>query len=531
MKEIQLNLTLENYAVASNFLEKELINNGISKEIIFETLLVFEALYNRIIEQGCSKNSVIEISKKNRLGDLSITIGFEGKMFIPQDTTEAEITPEDKIMRAYEDKLSYTYHSSYNIIELTVKRGQSKTLLYCLLGFVVAIIVYSILNAVLDAASKESLLTQVVAPIEQLYTKAMLMVGAPMTFFSLIKNLMDTYIVAERSSIARKLQSKTIITSIIAIILGVLAFTTFAIVFKNASSYFNFELAIGQQTFAQILDSIVPADIFEPFSVISPFPIIVLAILTAYSLCSVGKHFKGIKNATDACYTFFSKMLNIVMYALPVFCFVSFLYILLDEGWLSLIRVVAFIFMAIVGIIFIFIFYFIRLKIGKVDVKKFISKLWPVARENFKINSAIDAASYNTRYCVKNYGFDRKRLEESLPILAQTNLDGNCVFLMLAGCSVMFFGGADVTITKFIGMGIIIFFLSLGAPNQPGSILIGMLIILSYLTTTDLVCIAIYLEVLLGSMQNIVNVMGDLVTVAIEEAKYKSQNIVTNKTS
>ena len=531
MKEIKLDLTLENYATASEFLEQELKNNNISQEIIFETLLVFEALYNRIIDQGCSKNSVIEISKKNRMGDLSITIGFEGKMFIPQDTMTSDATPEDKIMRAYEDKLSYTYHSSYNIIELTVKRGQRKALIYCLIGFVSAIVVYTILNLILDAATQESLLTQIVAPIEQLYSKAMLMVGAPMTFFSLIKNLMDTYIVAERSSIARKLQSKTIVTSIIAIVLGVLAFASFALIFKNVSKYFNYELVIGQQSFAQIIDSIVPADIFEPFSVISPFPIIVLAILTSYSLCSVGKHFKGIKKATDACYTFFSKMLNIVMYALPVFCFVSFLYILLDEGWFSLIRVASFIIMAVAGIILILIFYLVRLIIGKVDIKHFAKKLWPVIRENFRINSAIDAASYNTRYCVKNYGFDRKRLEESLPILAQTNLDGNCVFLMLAGCSVMFFGGGDVTIFKFFGMGIIIFFLSLGAPNQPGSILIGMLIILSYVTTTDMVCIAIYLEVLLGSMQNIVNVLGDLVTVAIEEARYKSQKQVVNKIS
>lgn len=530
MKEIQIDLDFNNYAVASNFLEKELKKNNISQEIIFETLLVFEALYNRIIEQGCSKDSVIEISKKNRLGDLSVTIGFEGKMFIPQETNDGILTPEDKIMKAYEDKLSYTYHSSYNIIELTVKRGHRKALIYCLIGFLAAIVTYSILQFVLSANEMQNLLNNFVIPVEQIFSKAMLMVGAPMTFFSLVKNIMDTYIVSERSSLARKLQQKTIITSIISIFIAVLTITFFVIISPGTKIIFN-GIMIGTQRFADIIGGIVPANIFEPFTVISPFPIIVIAILTSYALCSVGRHFKGIKRASDACYTFFSKMLNIVMYALPFFCFVSFLDILLDGGYYSLLSLVEYIGIVIIGLVFILIYYFIRLLIGKVDIKEFLKKLWPLIKENFRINSAIDAASFNTRYCVKNYKYDRKRLEDSLPILAQTNLDGNCLILMLTGCSVMLLGGVDITLSKLIGLGIIVLFLSLGAPNQPGSILIGMLIILSYLTTNDLVCMAIYLEVLFGSVQNIINVLGDIVTVAIQETKFRAQENFAHKNS
>lgn len=530
MKEIQVNLNLENYAIASSFLEKELKNNGISQEIVFETLLVFEALYNRIIEQGCSKNSTIEISKKNRLGDLRITIGFEGKMFIPQETVDGELSPEDKIMKAYEDKLSYTYHSSYNIIDLTVKRGQRKALIYCLIGFLAAIALYSILRFVLSAHEMQNLLDNVVIPVEQIFSKAMLMVGAPMTFFSLVKNIMDTYIVAERSSLARKLQQKTIITSIISIFIAVATVALFVIISPGTRIIYN-GIVVGTQRLADIIGEIVPANIFEPFTVISPFPIIVIAILTSYALCSVGRHFKGIKRATDACYTFFSKMLNIVMYALPFFCFVSFLDILLEDGYSSLLNLVEYICVVIIGLILILVYYFIRLIVGKVNIKEFLKKLWPLIKENFRINSAIDAASYNTRYCVKNYRYDRKHLEDSLPILAQTNLDGNCLILMIMGCSVMLLGGMEITLSKFIGLGIIVLFLSLGAPNQPGSILIGMLIILSYLTTNDLVSMAIYMEVLFGSVQNIINVLGDIVTVAIQETRFMEQENFAHKNS
>ena len=64
---------------------------------------------------------------------------------------------------------------------------------------------------------------------------------------------------------------------------------------------------------------------------------------------------------------------------------------------------------------------------------------------------------------------------------------------------------------------IMVVFLSLGAPNQPGSVLIGTLIIALYLKADVLIPTAIYLEVFFGAIQNLINVTGDMVTVAIEE--------------
>lgn len=64
---------------------------------------------------------------------------------------------------------------------------------------------------------------------------------------------------------------------------------------------------------------------------------------------------------------------------------------------------------------------------------------------------------------------------------------------------------------------IMVVFLSFGAPNQPGSILIGTLIIALFLKADELIPTAVYLEVFFGAIQNLINVTGDLVTVAIEE--------------
>ena len=50
--------------------------------------------------------------------------------------------------------------------------------------------------------------------------------------------------------------------------------------------------------------------------------------------------------------------------------------------------------------------------------------------------------------------------------------------------------------------------------------MIGMLIITFYLKADELISIAIFAEVFFGSIQNIINVLGDIVTVAIDEQKH-----------
>ena len=63
----------------------------------------------------------------------------------------------------------------------------------------------------------------------------------------------------------------------------------------------------------------------------------------------------------------------------------------------------------------------------------------------------------------------------------------------------------------------LVLFLSLGTPNQPGSILIGILIILLYLDSFELLSLAICMEVFFGGIQNIINVIGNIVLAAIED--------------
>ena len=162
-------------------------------------------------------------------------------------------------------------------------------------------------------------------------------------------------------------------------------------------------------------------------------------------------------------------------------------------------------------------FYLIRLLIAGVKLRPFLQHLPGLLKENYKIGSVIDAVPFNIRYCEKHYGMDRRRITDKFTILAQINLDGNCYLIMLMGMIFMFMMVSTASWFHIVVMAIMVIFLSLGAPNQPGSILIGTLIIALYLKADVLIPTAVYLEVFLGAIQNLINVTGDIVTVAVEE--------------
>ena len=107
--------------------------------------------------------------------------------------------------------------------------------------------------------------------------------------------------------------------------------------------------------------------------------------------------------------------------------------------------------------------------------------------------------------------------------MAQTNLDGNCYVLMFISVTFIAFAGNTNSWLSVVVIGIIVLFLSSGSPNKPGSILIGMLIISTYLASKANIQMALCFELFCGSLQNIVNVISGVVAVT-ESASEEERN-------
>ena len=506
----------EDFEDAHSFVEGLLIRKDVNDEIANEALIVFEALFQKLIDSDLAENTELNVTWAKKLGGFSIRVEFEGKPF--DLYADGEDSIESKIIRGFDDKLDCSYRAGYNVITISVSRNYRRRLFACAIGALLAIAAYIPLHFLVDDAGRSELLEGYVVPIETAYANIALMVGAPMTFFSLLKNLTDTYVVSQRNSGLRKFQARTIATSVTAILIAIAASFLWEIPFAGfAGTESTYGGSGFDHSFASVITSSAPSSIFTPFESISPIPLMLVALIVTYALCSAGKHFDVLRQAMEACYTLFSRMLYVVMAALPAFCFLAFMEVLLIDAFWSFPVILGYFVILYASSLLLFASYAVRLRAHGIKVIPFVRKLIPLIRENLKISSTIDAAPYNIRYCTRAYGMDRKRLERSLPLLAQINLDGNCFLIMLIALVFMFMTGIGFAWFDIVVLGVLVVLLSLGAPNQPGSILIGTLIVTAYLHSYDLVCVAIYLEAFAGTAQYMINVIGDIVMVAIEE--------------
>ena len=535
MNKHELCTQLENFDVIHDHVIRLLKLANIDDASQSETVLVFEALYNDMIARGIPKDTPITVWKSGYFGSVNIRIQFKGKLYVPSSGADAAISVEQRIMTTFGDRIEQRYHDGSNYLTLVAKRSSPMGARNIAITAALAVIAFLVITSIFDSSEQQETIREGMFQLEMLFTKAMLSIGAPVTFFSLLRNLTNMYILREGDSLMRTIQVRALVSSAISVVLAIGA--AIAVQFPMRLIYFGGTVKLGdilpgtldvnvEVSLREMFQSIVSSNIFEPFETFSPFPIIVIAILASYALCSAGNYFEGIKQVVDGCYVLFSKMLTVVMYMLPFFFFTALIEGMLREGPGAVLYALGMTVCVPVCMILLVLFYAVRLGIKGIRPFPFIKKMGSMLKENMIINSTIEAVPFNTRYCITKYGFDRKRSERVLPLLAQINLNGNCFIITLIALMLMFTTGSGISWLDVAMVGLVIFFLSLGAPNQPGSILIGLIVIFSYMNALDIIALAIYSEAIFGSLLSAANAAGDIVTVAItdklEEAPHKA---------
>ncbi len=519
MKSAEIKNPAKDYGAARSLVESFLNKSRVSDAIVYETMLIFEAVCYRIFEQEAGNKPAVTVTGRKRFRGISIILNYEGGMFIAESDTPGEPTPEDRIFNAYADRIDYSYRSHFNSIRIQARRSYVGASVAYLVAILLAFVVFAVLRMVTGGESDEILREKLFFPLETLFANGMLMIGAPVTFLSLLKHLTDTYILSERDSGIRKITRQTLVSSLICVLLAVATCKFLNVVtspFKRLLEGYgklNIHMELGS-----FIRGLMPSDIFTPFQTISPFPLILLAALVTYAFCSVGKYFDKMMDAIDVCYALFARMLTIVMVMLPFFTFCATMDVLLVNNTADVLLFFSkFIVLIIISMIVPMIYYSLRLAVRGISIWEFFKRSSPYLRENFKIASVIDAVPYNIRYCMRNYGLDRKKLETNMPVLAQVNLDGNCYMLTLISLILVTFSSPGTSLWEMLLIAMLVFVLSLGAPNQPGSCIIGILIILHYVQAYTFIPFAIFAEVFFGALLNLMNVTGDIITEVVNE--------------
>ena len=521
MNYIVIPASVEGLQPAVDFIKETLDEHKVRSNLREETILIFEELFTDIIDNGSVEGSTLRISLKKSFGRIMFLINFYGERFLIDLEQGDEMDPHTAILRAYEDRFTFNYRRRANTITINAmeNHGFLSRVLICTVAVLAS---YFVLIELFSPEALMNIRSYFLTPLIDSYLSAGIMVSAPVTFFSLVKNISDVNVTLDgRKSIKRTFLSVgaiSIVGIVVAFIFVYAANTFTGSIINHSGLVSTKEIAGELPPLYESIKSLVPSDIVEAFTVMNPGPLIFMGLITAISICSMDKHFKMIKDINDALCSLFCKMLLIIMWFMPAFAVLSVLSLMIKTGPKLVSLLLYFIILSVLSVTVLFSSKLIALKAKGVKLLPFLKKCIPVMRENFNFNSSIDAVPYNSRFCNSSLKVKKSIIDLELPILAQVSLCGNCLLITLLSIITAECFGISLSAEQMIIVAFIAFALSIGAPNQPGSFFVGMTIIFSYfqLPVGDM-AIIIVIEALVGRFATFLNTMSDIITVYSHE--------------
>ena len=521
MKSIVVEPKSDQFEKCRQFLTERLSASGVPGGILDENIMVFEELYSLIIRENI-KNKALSVGVVRNYKGVTIRVSFEGKRFYAgYDPDTGELDPTLSLLSEYREKISYKYATGTNEISISVVNRYNSNIILALAHLIIAIPAFALLdNCCGDAALSK--LNSLFMLFVRMFINAVIMFSAPVTFFSLITNISDGVHQLDSSHNMTRVLRKIVSTSVFAIVLAYLL----DILFKSymtsyVANHYAFEAAdsfIGNLTGSY--KKIVYSDIFSAFTVYSPFPLILIAVLNAAALCSMTDHYDTMKAFTDSANDLMTRLSSIVFLVLPLMAFLSMFGFLYKFGYSVLLDIVILSLFVLGACVLLMLTYFARLAFNGINPFRFFAKCLPAIGATVNIGSSIDALPYNIRYMSRTFSIDRNLLKKEMPLMSQMNLDGNCLVLFLIAMGLINAAGIEMPFANLVLLAVLVLAISAGAPNQGGFILIGMVIIASYLNLVeDNICGFVIYEVLWSSFITVLNTFGDFTIAAIDAKK------------
>lgn len=530
--------TLETYATISRFSEcAEFLNNELSarkipNELIEETVNIFEELFLRI-DNACDDDTHITLYIESGLSGISVVSSFECERFTIDYDSNPILDPGIGILSAYQDKISTRYSKGINSVSLIVKRHYDRAVIWGFLSIIAGLVVYVLTEKFLGIGWLFSFVKTICMPVVQIFGNTMLMISAPVTFFTLIDNFLEC---GDLSTSKRNYQQLILKILLSCVLIGAVLAVLLNISTGAIHSYYGDKEFFGVTSAEEFLEifiknlyTIVPSDIFSIFTMFSPFPLLILAFLNIFAIRSMDKHYSQAKGTVSFINDLFNRILSVIMLLLPVAAFFStiveiFAYSV-EEFFHSFIFDIG---ISVAVFAILTVIYSIFLALNGINPFAFFKTCLPAFIMNFRINSCADAVPYNQRFMSRRLGIDRKMLDYYVPVLARINLQGTFSVLFMIAVVVAISYNMQLNPLQLVLVCILVTGLSFGAPNQPGAIIIGMIVIYSFYDfnlETYFLSLFVYYEVIIGGVASAINTMGDYVMIAVVDKRNRTKKI------
>ena len=457
-----MKLTNENIAAAvediQNFFEKL----NVSKQDKIKLCLLFEESLLRCQEKF-GENHEFELVKRKWFGTPKVMIKIWGEPYNPITDDDEKNIFSEIVMRNFLNyeraQVIYRYENGYNEINgfSAQKSQKSKIPGGSLTVAVFLAIISALIMQKFPEPTQKIIAENFVTPILSKLFGAIIAVTIPLIFISIVSSICAIENVSALHNLAAKVFKRFLWILLFTVILSVIISEIFFPVLNfNFSGQISANNSGEMQKIFDLILSIIPQNIVEPFLNGKILQIVILALLTGICITILGERVQDIKNLVLSTQKIIIQMVSIVFKIIPAIIFLCTVKTTLQNSMSEILNVwklvlaqyVIFIFLCLVMLLKNYFQY-------GVNISDFLKKIYPVALISFITGSGSAVMHKNIETCSEVLKIKKNLCNFYIPLSHSLCPASRIVGFIVYSFFAAQFSGVPITMSQLF---IIIFF-------------------------------------------------------------------------
>jgi len=381
----------------------------------------------------------------------------------------------------------------------------------------------------------QQIVTDWVKPWGQLFIRLLQLVAVPLVFVSLVKGVIGMSDISKFSKMGLKTVGLYLITTVIAILIGVTLVTTI----KPGRFFDARQTNTLEQTYSQTVSTVMeeqrkqegPLNFINdivPNNFISAIgnnrnmlQIIFFALFFGIAALSVGKEkIKPVIDLFNALNDIILKMVNYIIGVAPFGVMALMAGLVVDtSGDIGLFSALAVYGVTVVGglLFLILCFYPLLAKLfARIPCKQFLKAAYPLQLLAFSTSSSSAVLPVTMDTAKNKLGVSEETCSFVMPLGATINMDGTSCFQAISIIFIAQVLGLDLTLSQILTVIIMTTLSSIGTPGVPGGSYVVMTMVLTSVgIPAQGLALILGIDRPLDMLRTSVNVTGDMVVAAI----------------
>ena len=509
-----------------------------------KTLLAAEESLTRLVGHS-DKKARVRLEMHRILGDIRILLSVKGEPFPFLDETPGLLSPEEAddadaenairnaILRSYARDVRYKHTNGKNRVSILTARSPMSFLYQTLGAFAAAILFGIVMKNLVSEAANAWIVSNVLSQVQTVFMNALKMVVAPVVFLSIVGSIAQFSDLRDVGRIGGKVLLIYVITSVIAVGVGMGAFALFRPGDPSLRAMLpdRLQAEIAPVDHVSLLETLVgamPGNFLKAFVENNMLQLILLAVITGVAMNAVGEKGDPARKLFGSLNEIFMHITGMFVKLVPLIVFCSMLSTILSTGPEALSRVLSIMGTLLAGYFCMGIVYCLLIAVlGRLNPFVLLKKYMGTMLQVFSLSSSNASISLNMDVCGKKLGISKRLYSLSIPLGATLNMDGLCINLAIVGLSLANVFGVIPGGAMIVQMAVTIIIISMGMPGIPGTALIGLAMILPQLhVPVEAIGLIMGIYALADMFETVNNCLGDVSATLIVA---KSEKLIDEK--